>query len=142
MPDPMAEVLLRLDGVKQVKPDTWQAKCPAHNDRNPSLSVSRGEDGRVLLKCWAGCGAADIVQAVGLTLADLFERDTQRHVTPTRKRPHADLRHVLRLVHHEVEVVCLAAADLANNKPLSDGDLVAVRRARLNLQKALDAANV
>lgn len=50
----------------------WQVRCPAHKDRSPSLSVSEGADGRILLRCWGGCTAAEIVGAMGLKLADLF----------------------------------------------------------------------
>src|SRR5262245_4912850 len=50
----------------------WKAKCPAHDDHKPSLSIHEGADGRVLLKCFAGCMTANIVAAVGLTLQDLF----------------------------------------------------------------------
>lgn len=48
------------------------AKCPAHDDKSPSLSVRETEDGRVLIHCHAGCGASDVLAAIGLTLADLF----------------------------------------------------------------------
>jgi Protein of unknown function (DUF3631) len=50
----------------------WIAKCPAHDDHQPSLSIHEGADGRVLLKCFAGCTAANIVAAVRLTMHDLF----------------------------------------------------------------------
>ena len=50
----------------------WMACCPAHDDRNPSLSISEGDDGKVLLKCFAGCGAEAVCSALGLTLADLM----------------------------------------------------------------------
>ena len=50
----------------------WQSRCPAHDDHNASLSVSTGADGRILLKCHAGCSAENIVAALGLTLGDLF----------------------------------------------------------------------
>jgi hypothetical protein len=50
----------------------WQAKCPAHEDHQPSLSIHEGADGRVLLKCFAGCATVNIVAAVGLTMRDLF----------------------------------------------------------------------
>lgn len=52
--------------------DGWQALCPAHDDTNPSLSIDIGGDGRVLLKCHAGCCAEDICQAIGLKTSDLF----------------------------------------------------------------------
>ena len=51
----------------------WKAKCPAHTDRHPSLSITEGEDGGIRLKCFsAGCTTEAIVAAVGLTMADLF----------------------------------------------------------------------
>lgn len=48
------------------------AKCPAHPDKKPSLSVGVGRDGRILLKCQAGCSPEDVVDALGLTMKDLF----------------------------------------------------------------------
>ena len=44
---------------------SFKACCPAHEDKDPSLVVTELHDGRVLLKCWAGCGAADILSALG-----------------------------------------------------------------------------
>lgn len=52
----------------------WSARCPAHDDRTPSLSVSNGNDGRVLLRCWAGCETLAVLRALGLSWSDLFER--------------------------------------------------------------------
>lgn len=49
----------------------WMARCPAHQDRTPSLSISEGEGGRVLVKCMAGCPTENVLQAAGLTFADL-----------------------------------------------------------------------
>src|SRR5260370_19827612 len=50
----------------------WKACCPAHADREPSLSIGLGEQGQVLLKCFAGCQIERIVEAMGLTITDLF----------------------------------------------------------------------
>jgi putative DNA primase/helicase len=57
---PVEKVLDRLEGVHQ-KGGSWKALCPAHEDREPSLSVSEGNDGRVLVKCFAGCDTAQVV---------------------------------------------------------------------------------
>jgi hypothetical protein len=40
--------------------------CPAHQDRSPSLSISEGEDGKILLHCFAGCSFNEIISAAGL----------------------------------------------------------------------------
>src|SRR5262245_29951525 len=56
----------------QAKPegDGYRAKCPAHDDRNPSLTIREGRTG-ILVKCHAGCDTASVLAAVGLTFADL-----------------------------------------------------------------------
>jgi hypothetical protein len=60
-----------LSGVRQRGADRWIARCPAHEDHSPSLTIRQTHD-RVLLYCWAGCKAVDICAAIGLTLADLY----------------------------------------------------------------------
>jgi len=45
-------LLDRLDGVKRVADGRWMAKCPAHEDKRPSLSIRETDDGRVLLHCY------------------------------------------------------------------------------------------
>ncbi len=40
---------------------TWMARCPAHEDRKPSLSISSGKDGKVLVHCHAGCDQRDVI---------------------------------------------------------------------------------
>ena len=52
--------------------DGWSAHCPGHEDRNASLSVSAGQDGRTLLHCHAGCAVETILGAIELKKADLF----------------------------------------------------------------------
>lgn len=69
-----------LTHFEKVKPKTgggWLALCPAHADRSPSLSIDRGDDGRVLLKCMAGCDTEAVLKAAGLTWSDIFP-DGQR----------------------------------------------------------------
>ena len=74
---PLEKVLARLEGVKRVGRG-WVARCPAHPDRNPSLSVGVGADGRVLLKCFAGCDLHAILDAIGLEVRDLFPGEPDR----------------------------------------------------------------
>lgn len=52
----------------------WQkdGRCPAHEDHSPSLSIGRGDDGRVLIACRAGCPTDAILEALGMTTRDLF----------------------------------------------------------------------
>ena len=62
------------------------ACCPAHLDRNPSLSVSLGERG-LLVKCWAGCTVEEIVQAMGLRTTNLFYDWDSDQQQPRCRRP-------------------------------------------------------
>lgn len=66
-------LVARLEGARR-QSDAYLARCPAHDDRHPSLSVSEGKDGRILLHCWAGCTTGDVLAALGLTWADLFPK--------------------------------------------------------------------
>src|SRR5579859_1036752 len=68
-------VLAHLKGVR-TSLRGWKACCPAHADREPSLSIGLGEQGQVLLKCFAGCSLERITEAMGLTLTDLFPDST------------------------------------------------------------------
>lgn len=64
------------------------ARCPAHEDKRPSLSIREGRDGRILLHCFAGCSSGEVVAALGLTWGDLFaeERDRPASARPPRRR--------------------------------------------------------
>lgn len=43
---------------------TWMTRCPAHEDSSPSLSISAGEGGKVLVRCHAGCDQRDVIAAL------------------------------------------------------------------------------
>ena len=68
---PVQLLLGRLDGVRK-SARGWIARCPAHQDGTPSLSVGFGDDGRILVYCFAGCPIVDVVTAVGMCVNDLF----------------------------------------------------------------------
>lgn len=68
---PLERVLAALPGVRQ-NGSQWKARCPAHDDRQASLSVGVGEGGKVLLRCFAGCQNPEILERIGLTMADLM----------------------------------------------------------------------
>lgn len=66
------ELLSRLDGVRTTGRDRWIARCPAHRDRSPSLSIRQMPD-RVLLHCFGGCSADEVARSLNLEMADLFD---------------------------------------------------------------------
>lgn len=70
--------------------NTIQAQCPAHADRNPSLSVGLGKDRDVVMKCFAGCSSDDIMAVLGLEWTDLGERKTRQASTETAVYTYTD----------------------------------------------------
>ena len=72
-----------LDGRKAGA--AWMALCPAHDDREPSLSIRDGEDGKVLVHCHAGCEQADLIAV--LRSRGLWEEKGCRRDRITRRRP-------------------------------------------------------
>jgi hypothetical protein len=113
----------RLDGARRVGPGRWIARCPAHDDRDPSLSVRELDDGRVLIKCHAGCGAADVMASVGLSLSDLFPANPLYH------NGKSALRFSSSRAYYE-SVVEIAAADLKRGARFSPDDVARVKEAR------------
>ena len=67
-----ADVVGHFPGAKRGR-DGWMARCPAHEDRRDSLSITAKPD-RTLLHCHAGCAPEAVAGAAGLSLADLFVR--------------------------------------------------------------------
>ena len=90
---PVERVLARLKGVRKAL-HGWVACCPAHRDREPSLSIGLGDEGQVLLTCFAGCSLDSIVEAMGISLADLFPKAA----SAPDSQPEQTQRNVLTLV--------------------------------------------
>jgi len=80
---PLELALSRLSDVRKVSRG-YLARCPAHSDRSPSLSIATGHDGRVLLTCRAGCNTADVLAAMDLRWSDLFAASARVHVVATK----------------------------------------------------------
>lgn len=114
----------RLDKVQSKGPERWAACCPAHDDRGPSLSIRLADNGKVLVHCFAGCGAADVVAAVGLELHDLFpKRDNDAWSRPLAPSQRWVPRDVLAAVAREALVTLIAAEATHRGESLSDGDI-------------------
>lgn len=67
-----ADAFADLVQAQRIGAGRWKARCPAHNDRSPSLSIREGDDGRVLVLCRAGCALESILAALKLAKRDLF----------------------------------------------------------------------
>jgi hypothetical protein len=84
------DVILRALESRDCRPKPcrsgWRAKCPSHQDHQPSLSVSVGDSGAILLRCFAGCGVEEICAALGISVSDLFPPNADRPKRPLVER--------------------------------------------------------
>lgn len=122
------DLVARLEKAKRTSRDSWIACCPAHKDRTPSLTVRGLDDGRILIHCFSGCGAADVMAAIGLETADLFPAPLAQHM-PAVRQPFS-ATDVLRALRREAAVVAISSADLAEGKPV-DSNRVALASERI-----------
>lgn len=136
--DPLLDLLA---GVRRIRDGQWYACCPAHEDRHPSLSITEKPDGVVLLRCFSGCSAPEIVGAVGLSLSDLFPPRPETHQPPSgrrqdrrrdRRRFSAD--QLLHVLDYESRIVHIVACDAVDRGTVSEADLarLAVARRRIS----------
>jgi putative DNA primase/helicase len=75
----------------------WVARCPAHDDHTPSLSIAKSKGEQVLIRCHAGCEQGDVIAALrALGLWDVAgSHRAQRHRTYRPEgvaKPHRDAR--------------------------------------------------
>ena len=133
-------LLSYFDGVRETGYGKYVARCSAHDDRSPSLAISEGDGGRLLLHCWAGCETEDILSARGLTFADVMpERIGYDHsYKPIRKR--FDAGQVLRVLRSEAILVAIAAENIAEGITLSDEDRDRVFNSACRIRAASDGA--
>jgi hypothetical protein len=127
--NPIDLLLDRLTGVKQTRPDRWQARCPAHDDRSPSLAMTETPDGTILIKCWAGCSAEAIVGAVGLELKDLFPPRFDYQATSKGKHPRYSASEVVKTLMTEAAIVVLGYRALQRGEALNLHDQARVELA-------------
>lgn len=118
------EILARLEKVKRTGRGNWLACCPAHDDKSPSLTIHESETGKIVVRCFAGCGFEAIVGAVGLGFEPWFPPKQEGDFSPAIRRPFpaAD---VLQALAFEAIVLAVTAADLAT------GQLTDEARARM-----------
>ena len=134
------KLLSCLDRVKQTKPDSWMACCPAHADRSASLSIRETDQGTILVHCFAGCSVDEVIGAAGISIDDLFPPRPVHHGKPERRPfPAAD---VLRAIGFEALVVAAAGVSLLAGTPFTEVDRERLIMAVHRIQAAMTAAGV
>ena len=136
-----ADVLLaRLDKVRRVGAGKWTARCPAHPDKSPSLSIAEKDDGRVLIHCFAGCSLPEVLSAVSVDIAELWP---PRPLTFERIRPERRPwipSDVFEIARFEISIGALIASDMHKNRAISEQDYERLRRACSRLEHIAEAA--
>lgn len=134
-------LLSRLEKVKAGNAvGRWNARCPAHDDRSPSLTIRYEDDGRILLHCFAGCSALDVVHAIGLKITDLFPERLTKTFLPKIPRPFSEMD-ALKCLVSESAIVAFASSDVAMGKKLSDEDAMRVCVAAGRIASALEVVH-
>jgi hypothetical protein len=115
-----AEFLSRLEKVKRTAEGEWVARCPAHDDKSPSLAVKEADDGRILVHCFAGCSFESVCGASGVDIADLFPERApkQDKLNPLPFNP----RTLLKAMAFNAHVIAILAGDIADGRAVSVED--------------------
>lgn len=115
------------------------ARCPAHEDKTPSLSIRDSGDGRLLLHDFGGCDVGQVLAAIGLNLSDLFDTPLAHCAAPSRTTVPA--RDVLELLSHEIDVVVIILADVVDGKAIDEQAWQRLAKAAARIGRARDHVN-
>ena len=137
----IGNLLNRLEKVKGKK-GRWTACCPAHADRSPSLAITALDDGRILLKCFAGCSAYEIVSAVGMDMQDLFPKEELLGKKPDNQAIKSERRpfyatDLMKIIHFEALITSIAAFDMAEGRQISPKDKKRLKTAFTRINEAV-----
>lgn len=124
MSEQLDKLILALDGARASNRNktVWMAKCPAHEDKTPSLRITETNGGRLLIHCFAGCGALDVLDSVGLSWGDLY---------PDDKNYKSLSRRVTDQEEYDRHLIFIAEDHIAQGIRLSENDKHAYHAAKL-----------
>jgi len=131
------------------------------------LSIGEAGDGTVLVKCFHGCSASDVVHALGLELADLFphletdvhasvgrrlnkfDADSAEHHHPYRapskesyRRPRVDWPAMLIACERDMLLVKIMLAQIARGEAVNDVDAESCQQAATRVYTAIQEARL
>jgi hypothetical protein len=135
---PIEPLLSRLEKVQKTGGGRYMALCPAHADKGRSLSLRELDDGRVLIKCFAGCETHEVLQTVGMTFHDIMPECLGDKKAIRRG---FDAYSALKAINFEATVLRMIAKTIKEGRPLSQDDRQRAGKAERIIQDALDAVN-
>ena len=129
-------LLGNLHKVKSTGRGRWTCSCPSHEDKSPSMHVKLDDDGKILINCKAGCGAEDILGAIGMEFSDLMpEKAISHHEKPQQRILYAT--EALELIRFEAQIILASGYALRNNT-LTQRDLERVEKSMQTIHKCLE----
>jgi len=129
------KILDRLDNVKP-SGKGFMAKCPSHVDKSPSLSLMELPDGRILMKCFAGCETNEVLTSIGLSMGDLFPNGGLGHFKGFQQIEEK-FQEKKRSKNSKDEIILeIAKSDRARGKRLSQVDLEIEKQAFMRIRHA------
>lgn len=133
-----ALLLDRLHGVRKCGDGRWVARCPAHEDSRPSLSIRELPDGRVLLHDFAGCSTRAVLAMLDLEMQALFP-ERLADAGPVRDRTHWHaLREAIFALRDEARVIVFVTSDIAAGATISNVDADRVAQAAGRIAQAVE----
>jgi hypothetical protein len=138
---PATDLLSRLQGVRPAGKGRWTARCPAHQDRSPSLAITEVESGKVLVHCFAECPVQDVLAAIGLEMDALFP-PKEATSGPTARWQGFSPTQVLRATRDEAVLVLVAARAIAAGQTLDPASMERLVKAAGRLYRACDLARI
>jgi DNA primase len=117
------EFISRLNKVQNKGSGKWMACCPAHDDSDPSMAISQTKSGKILVKCFAGCSALDIVQSMGLTLQDLFPDAYEENPMAFAYRERAEREHKRNKISYARTYLAILTSHLRKGLSVSEREI-------------------
>ena len=125
-------MLNHFDNVRESGANQYSCRCPAHADKSNSLGIKQGDEGRILLNCFAGCDVKSILDASGLKWKDILPDNKLYQAEGSKFNPYS----VLKMLRDEVLIIGLASADIRKGKSLNDKEHERLLEAVANVRDA------
>jgi hypothetical protein len=138
------KLLNNLKKVQRKANNAWMACCPAHDDRSPSLSIKDTGDGKLVLKCFAGCETIDVLGAICLDWEDVMppKQPVERIQTMKPQKPTIYATDALRVVKTEAQIITMAAMDITKGRKINEPEMARIKLAMERIKTLTDGANV
>lgn len=132
--------LSRLQKVKKTGKGSWIACCSGHDDKNPSMTITEGSDGRILAHCHSRqCSIEAIAEGAGLSVSDLMSENVGYHRLKPKSRVY-NAMDVLCAIRSDLCLALLVAKDIQRGKVLTEEESLGLARAIGRVEVAINLA--